>query len=70
MGENQLMTDGELLTVSDVASRLKVHRETVLRWLRGGDLKGFRLGGTKSGWRVAEPDYAEFLAKRQTGDGG
>jgi excisionase family DNA binding protein len=44
----------EVLTVEDVAARLKVHPETVRRWLRAGTLRGFRLGsGTgASAWRI------------------
>lgn len=40
------------LTVEEVVAALKVHRNTVRRWLKNGHLKGYRLGGTKAGWRI------------------
>lgn len=58
----------ELLTVDEIAERLKVHPETVRGWLRSGRLRGVRLGGTKLGWRVAESELRRFLAV--AGDGG
>jgi excisionase family DNA binding protein len=58
------MSSETFLTVGDVAARLSIHRQTVLRWLRSGELRGVRLGGTKSGWRIAESDLADFLRRR------
>ena len=37
------MTDEELLTVDEVARRLKLHPETVRRWIRAGKLRAIRL---------------------------
>lgn len=45
-------------TVSEVAEMRNVNAETVRRWLRIGKLKGQRLGGTKSGWRIHRHDLA------------
>lgn len=42
----------EYYTVSEVADLKNVNPETVRRWLRDGKLRGQRLGGTKSGWRI------------------
>lgn len=42
----------EYYTVTEVAQMKNVNQETVRRWLRTGRLKGHRLGGTKSGWRI------------------
>jgi excisionase family DNA binding protein len=57
-----------MLTVSDVAARLKVPEQSVRRWLRDGRMEGIRLGGTKAGWRI-EPEAVErFLDQaRQVG---
>ena len=50
------------LTPEEVAERLKVDRETVLRLLR---LR--RLIGTKVGklWRISPPDFARFLEEQR-----
>ena len=53
---------GRLLTVAEVAERLRTHPETVRRWMREGKLRGVRLGGPKLGWRVAEAELERFLA--------
>lgn len=45
------MTDEELLTVQEVAGRLKLNPETVRRWLRQGKLRALRFGGS-GGYRV------------------
>ncbi|EEG76703.1 helix-turn-helix domain-containing protein [Dethiobacter alkaliphilus] len=42
----------EYFTVTEVAEMKNVNPETVRRWLRNGKIKGERLGGTKSGWRI------------------
>lgn len=42
----------EYYTVAEVAELKNVNPETVRRWLREGKIKGQRLGGTKSGWRI------------------
>lgn len=50
-----------LLTVREVADRLRSSPETVRRWLRQGKLRGFRPGGTKLGYRVPESELQRFL---------
>ena len=44
--------DDALLTVDEVAGRLRVHPETVRRWLRTGQMRGVRVGGRRTGWRI------------------
>jgi excisionase family DNA binding protein len=64
---------GRLLTVAEIAERLRTHPETVRRWMREGKLRGVRLGGPKLGWRVAEAELERFLADAGapgTGSGG
>jgi excisionase family DNA binding protein len=53
--------DDDLLTVQDVATRLKVNPETVRRWLRSGRIKGTLLGD-RAGWRIPASEIRRFLA--------
>jgi len=64
------MVEDRWLTVADIAERLKVHEQTVRRWLRTGDLPGRALG-RKAGWRVRESDLEAFMQRGKTeGRGG
>lgn len=54
-----------LLTVRDVATRLKATEDTVRRWLRDGKLKGVRPGGDRLGWRISEDELRRFLEQGQ-----
>ncbi|HLZ70001.1 MAG TPA: helix-turn-helix domain-containing protein [Dehalococcoidia bacterium] len=56
--------EDQLLRVPQVAQRLGLSTATVLAWLRDGRLKGFRLGGTRAGWRVRAEDLDAFIADR------
>jgi len=51
----------ELLTVTQVAERLKVNPETVRRWLRAGQLRGTLLGD-RAGWRIPESELTRLLS--------
>jgi excisionase family DNA binding protein len=55
------MTEERLLTVPEVADRLRLSVFTVRELLKEGRLRGFRLGGTKSGWRVSPEDLDAFI---------
>lgn len=61
------MVDEQLLTVQQVAERLQVTEWTVRDWLRTGRLKGFRLGGRKSGWRIGSSDFERFISEARAG---
>ncbi len=50
-----------LLTVPEVAARLRVKPQTVLGWLQIGKLRGYQPGGTRMGWRISEQDLQKFL---------
>jgi excisionase family DNA binding protein len=63
------MTEERLLTVREVAERLRSSPETVRRWLRQGKLRGFRPGGTKLGYRVPEGELQRFLRVAAQGEG-
>lgn len=55
------MSDTRWLTVRDVAESLKVHEETVRRWIRRGDLVALDLGGPRAGYRVRPSDLNAFI---------
>jgi excisionase family DNA binding protein len=59
------MDDQRLLTVREVAERIRSAPETVRRWLRQGKLRGFRPGGTKLGYRVPESELQRFIQQSQ-----
>jgi excisionase family DNA binding protein len=54
----------QLLTVEEVAERLRLDPEAVRRYLRSGELRGMRFGN-RGGWRISEVDLAAFLAARR-----
>ena len=51
---------GNWLTVEEIARELELHRETVRRWVRSGELPGIMLG-RRGGYRVKEADLDQFL---------
>ena len=53
-----------LLTIADVAERLRVNAKTVRRWIATGELPAYKVGRQ---WRVAEEDLSAFLAKHRCG---
>jgi excisionase family DNA binding protein len=59
------MTEERWLTVEDIVDMLKVHEQTVRRWLREGELRGVLLG-RKAGYRIRESDLEAFLEARDT----
>jgi excisionase family DNA binding protein len=62
------MAHEEWLTAQEVAAALRVHVETVRRWLRTGELRGYRFGD-KTGYRVKASDLEAFLARRVADEG-
>ena len=60
----------ELLTVKEAAQRLKMHPQTIRRWIKRGLLRASRVGRRQ--WRIRESDLsvepprhsAEELARR------
>jgi excisionase family DNA binding protein len=50
----------EVLTVREVAQRLKLTGETVRRWLRDGKLRGVRFSDA-GGWRVRASEVERVL---------
>ncbi|MFN8482969.1 MAG: helix-turn-helix domain-containing protein [Anaerolineae bacterium] len=57
------MDSQEYLTPKEVAQLLKVHEETIRRYLRSGELPAVKLRGV---YRVKREDLDEFLKKHRT----
>lgn len=57
------MTTRHDLTVEEVAQRIGVTEETVRRWLRTKQLRGYR-AGRRSGWRIRPADLEAFIVAR------
>ncbi len=47
-----------LLTIAEVAERLRVNPKTLRRWIAGGDLAAYRVGRQ---WRITEDQLTQFL---------
>ena len=58
----------ELLTVEDVAERLKLTPYTIREWLKAGRMRGIRLGSRRAGWRIPLSEVDRFLNERAGGD--
>lgn len=54
-----------ILTVRQVADKLQVNKQSVYRWLRAGQLAGYRANKL---WRVAETDLEHFLRQKGNND--
>ncbi len=54
------------LTISEVAQILRLHRNTVYRLIRRGDIPGFKIGIT---WRVNEKTLRTTLAHQSDSKG-
>jgi len=50
----------QVLTVAEVAQRLRVHPDTVRSWLRSGRLGGVFIGG-RGGWRIPPEELERFV---------
>lgn len=62
-------TMGNLLTLSEAANVLGMHRDTVARKVRDGEIRGINLAqeGKRPVWRIAGLDLAEHVARRRAG---
>jgi excisionase family DNA binding protein len=61
------VTDEPLLTVEDVARHLKLHPETVRRWVRAGKLRAISLGSDRAGLRIRASEVQRLLASGSRG---
>lgn len=61
----------ELLTRKEVATYFKVDPRTVERWLKSGQLKGYKLGKAKtSPWRINAIAMQDFLITNEVKEHG
>ena len=51
---------GQLLTIAEVATYLKLSRRTAWRWCKAGHLPAFKVGHQ---WRVAQQDLEDFISQ-------
>jgi excisionase family DNA binding protein len=56
-----LMTEEEVLTVKEVAQRLRLSEETVKRLLRKEELPGHKVGGS---WRIGKQQFDHYLQEK------
>jgi len=54
----------EYLTVEQVATTLQVHWQSVLNYIKRGELTAIRIG---RGYRISRPALEKFIAERSTG---
>jgi excisionase family DNA binding protein len=51
-------SDGEILTLDEVAAYLKAGKRTVYRFAQNGDIPAFKLGGT---WRFRRSELERWI---------
>jgi excisionase family DNA binding protein len=51
-------------TVEELAEHLHVHWQTILNYIRSGELEAVKLG---KGYRISKPAFEAFIKKRSTG---
>ena len=56
------MAADNLLTVREVATRLKMNEQTVRNWIKAKRLQAFMPGGEKLGWRIPASELDRYLA--------
>lgn len=57
------MTDKKYYTVQEVADLLKLHWQSVLTYIKNGELEAVKLG---KGYRISQKALDSFIAKRTT----
>lgn len=55
----------EILTLEEVAEKLKISEQTVRRYLRENKITGFKLGNN---WRVKEEELMKFIDEQTVTD--
>ena len=59
-GDPMTDTDGEILTLEEVAAYLKAGKRTVYRLAQKGEIPAFKLGGT---WRFRRSELDRWIAE-------
>ncbi len=58
------MVDDEILTVKELAAYLKIAEKTAYRFVSGGILPGFKVGGA---WRFRKSEIDQWTKEQSTG---
>lgn len=53
----------EYYTVEELSEKLQVHWQTILNYIRSGELEAVKLG---KGYRISKKSFDSFIAKRST----
>jgi excisionase family DNA binding protein len=62
---NSMEQQSKIFTADEVANMLRVHRVTVIRLIKKGDIKGFKVGDQ---WRVWEDDLQAYIGGTANGE--
>jgi excisionase family DNA binding protein len=54
----------EVLTINEACEFLRISRPTLLRLLKNGSIRGFRIG--KRVWRIRRSELEEYIEKYDT----
>jgi excisionase family DNA binding protein len=66
MGVHIMAEDGELLTVEEVARRLKVNQKRVYKLIQNGELEATNIGGEgRNIYRISLADFNRYLQSRK-----
>jgi len=57
------MQGEKMLTIEEVAERMRVNEKTVRNWIASGELPAFPIG--KRGYRISETDLHNFVETRK-----
>jgi excisionase family DNA binding protein len=60
------MDNDPLLTVKEVAERLRLNPRTILRWIQRGKLPGIGFGSDRAGYRIRASEVELLLRGEQT----
>lgn len=59
----ETMIEERIFTIDQVARRLGYHRNSIIRWVRSGELIAIQPGGRE--YRIRESDLDDFMRRKQ-----
>jgi len=62
--KGDVVNELQVLTMEQVAERVKLSQKTVMRAIRAGDLEASQLTPSRGGWRIREEAIAEWFEAR------
>jgi excisionase family DNA binding protein len=60
------MSEDKYVTIAEVCEELKIHPQTVRRWIKQDGLPAIQIGG-RTGYRIRRADLEAFIESRETG---